>query len=498
MEHEVYVQNADGKPLMPTVRYGKVRRMLKAGKAVCVKKKPFTIRLTYQTTSYTQEVISGTDGGRTNIGNACILEDGKCLYRDKVTTRNKEIPGLMKDRKEHRQQSRRGERQVRKRQAKRNGTRMYEGEAYRILPGCKEPVHVKDIINTPSKFLHRVRPEGWLTPTATQLLRTLMSHEKQMRDILPITKKVVEVNKFAFMRLDDPSVKGKDFCHGPMYGFQSQLEAISARQGGRCLLCGGPIEELNHLRHAAENGSDTIANKAGLCKKCHRKIHVDQKAEQELLAMNPGKEKKYAGTSIWNQVFPFYLAELEKLYPGQVYLTNGWETKKYREEHGIIKDHDMDAYAIACSILEDQTVVDLDGECYEIRQFRRHDRAKIKAQKQRTYYLGKEKVAVNRKRATAQKEDTVSLEEWFEKQCELHGETEARRLLSILTVKKSKRSYNNPKRLMPGAVIEFEGREYIFASQKNNGTQYKGIGMEKYVSATKCRVVRRNTGLVYL
>lgn len=158
----------------------------------------------------------------------------------------------------------------------------------------------------------------------------------------------------------------------------------------------------------------------------------------------------------------------------------------------------MDAYAIACSILEDQTVVDLDGECYEIRQFRRHDRAKIKAQKQRTYYLGKEKVAVNRKRATAQKEDTVSLEEWFEKQCELHGETEARRLLSILTVKKSKRSYNNPKRLMPGAVIEFEGREYIFASQKNNGTQYKGIGMEKYVSATKCRVVRRNTGLVYL
>lgn len=43
----VYVQDIDGKPLMPTTRHGKVRRLLKSNKAVVVNLCPFTIRLTY-------------------------------------------------------------------------------------------------------------------------------------------------------------------------------------------------------------------------------------------------------------------------------------------------------------------------------------------------------------------------------------------------------------------------------------------------------------------
>lgn len=498
MSKVVYVQSADVKPLMPTKRFGKVRRMLKDKRAVCVKRKPFTIRLTYETTSYTQEVVSGTDGGRTNIGNACVLESGECLYRDRVKTRNKEVPKLMKERREHRQASRRGERFARKRLAKKNGTLMKKGEVSRILPGYEKPVIVKDIINTPAKFNHRVRSEGWLTPTATQLLQTLVNHEKQMREILPVTKKVIEINKFAFMKLNDPKTYGQDFCYGPMHEFTSQLEVISKRQGDTCFLCGGPIEHIHHVQHSAKGGSDTIANKVGLCEECHRKIHTDVKAEKELLEKAKGEKKKYAGTSIWNQVFPYYVAEMEKLYPGQVYLTNGWDTKKYRENYHLNKDHDLDAYAIACSILENQRIVDTGDQSYLICQFRRHDRALIYAQKQRTYYLGKEKVAVNRKRAIAQKEFPPSLNEWYREQCLKYGEKEAKRQLSRLTIRKSTRSYNNPRRFMPGALFEYEGQRYILASQKNKGIQFKGIGMNKYVSASKCKILRQNTGLVYL
>lgn len=43
----VYVQDIDGKPMMPTTRHGKVRRLLKANKATVVNLCPFTIRLTY-------------------------------------------------------------------------------------------------------------------------------------------------------------------------------------------------------------------------------------------------------------------------------------------------------------------------------------------------------------------------------------------------------------------------------------------------------------------
>ena len=44
----VYVLDKDGKPLMPTERHGKVRHMLKDGRAKVVKQTPFTIQLTYE------------------------------------------------------------------------------------------------------------------------------------------------------------------------------------------------------------------------------------------------------------------------------------------------------------------------------------------------------------------------------------------------------------------------------------------------------------------
>lgn len=46
--YAVYVLNIDGDPLMPTKRFGKVRRMLRDGLAKVVKKKPFTIKLLYE------------------------------------------------------------------------------------------------------------------------------------------------------------------------------------------------------------------------------------------------------------------------------------------------------------------------------------------------------------------------------------------------------------------------------------------------------------------
>ena len=97
-------------------------------------------------TRVTQPVRLGIDPGRTNIGLAAVREDGTCLFRAKVETRNKEIPKLMEERREHRQQSRRGERLARKRLAKKNRTTM-EKPLERSLPGYGKGhvVVVKDI-----------------------------------------------------------------------------------------------------------------------------------------------------------------------------------------------------------------------------------------------------------------------------------------------------------------------------------------------------------------
>lgn len=62
----VYVQDINGKPMMPTTRHGKVRRLLKENKAVVVSLCPFTIKLTYVTSDYKQEIVLGVDADRPN------------------------------------------------------------------------------------------------------------------------------------------------------------------------------------------------------------------------------------------------------------------------------------------------------------------------------------------------------------------------------------------------------------------------------------------------
>ena len=54
----VYVISIGGKPLMPCTPVI-ARLLLKQGKAKCIKRTPFTIKLLYETTRYTQELTLG-------------------------------------------------------------------------------------------------------------------------------------------------------------------------------------------------------------------------------------------------------------------------------------------------------------------------------------------------------------------------------------------------------------------------------------------------------
>lgn len=63
-----------GEQLMPTSCLGKVRHMLKDGRAVIYKRDPFTIQLTYETTTYTQPIEVCIDAGYQHIGNSIKSE----------------------------------------------------------------------------------------------------------------------------------------------------------------------------------------------------------------------------------------------------------------------------------------------------------------------------------------------------------------------------------------------------------------------------------------
>ena len=501
----VYVLDQAGKPLMPTRRYGWVRRSLRDGKVKAVSTTPFTIQLAYTpSTDAVQDVTLGIDPGRTNIGLAAVDNRGGCLYMAHCTTRNKQVTKLMAERRQHRHASRRGERLARKRLAKRLGTTM-KGVLERKLPGCDESVIVKDIINTASRFCNRRRQEGWLTPTAVQLLRTHMNLVKLVRKILPVRRISLELNRFSFMELEaGGKLKPEQYQHGPLYGYEGSIKrALEDIQGGVCLLCGKrPIENIHHVRAQSRKGSDTLANQAGLCCACHDLVHKDTEAAGRLAEKHDGLYKKYSAVSVLNQIIPELAGQLHSLFGGRFYTVYGWETKQFREEHKIKKDHDTDAYCIACTSLEDQGRISpphagpaADGG-YEILQFRRHDRARINRQTERTYKLGKKTVARNRHKRMDQNDD--SLEEWFQDTEEAFGSSTAERMRSTLTVKKSRRFYQDPSRKLPGTIFGFEGEAYILAGQLTGGAYYRAYGCgDRNFPARQCTILNYNHGLVY-
>ena len=100
MDTYIYVQASDGTPLMPTRRFNHVQKLLKRGKARVVEHVPFVIRLRYAGPKNVRPLYGGTDPGRTNIGNAVVDENGTVVYKDHVTTRNREIPKLMAERRD--------------------------------------------------------------------------------------------------------------------------------------------------------------------------------------------------------------------------------------------------------------------------------------------------------------------------------------------------------------------------------------------------------------
>ena len=493
-EVNIIVQNADGSPLMPTHHYGRVKRMLKAGKARIVSVKPFAIRLTYQIVNPGLDtVILGIDPGRTNIGLSLIDSKGRNLGSYLVETDNRDIPHHMSNKKKHRQASRRGERKRRQRRAVAHDETLAATEIYRMLPGYKRPVRCKGIKNTEARFNNRKRSEGWLTPTAGHLLNTHLRIVEIMSRYYPIANVAIEINRFDFAKMENPGIRNWEYQKGRLFGFKDRNEAVFHDQNGKCLLCGRrPIEHYHHIVPRG-HGSESMDNIAGLCKQCHDLVHKDIHAQEQLKAKKHGMLKKYHALSVINQIMPSLLKALSARYP--TYTTTGWQTQQMRAFYGYPKKepddgtHYIDAWLIAVDAMGiTPTEIPPLKKVVQIRQFRRHDRARIHYQHERAYYLGKVKVCTNRHKRTGQTK-TISLAEYRV----LHPHE-----VSKLTVKKSTRGYNNMKRVMPGALVRWHGKTLTVSGMHNTRYCFVETNICKEAPASECTIIRHNNGWAFI
>ena len=89
-EKYVYILDVNGNPLMPTRRFGKVRRMLRDGLAKIVNKDVFTIQLLYEPkTHFVDELTLDCNAGDNHIGLSVSSSDKEYFAEDIIVDKPK-------------------------------------------------------------------------------------------------------------------------------------------------------------------------------------------------------------------------------------------------------------------------------------------------------------------------------------------------------------------------------------------------------------------------
>lgn len=492
----VYVVNKKGKPLMPTTRYGKVKRLLKSGKAVVINNNPFTIRLKYDTTEITQPLTLGIDTGRENIGLGVSNEKGECLYLANVITNNKNVTQNMQERREHRNSRRRHKRIRKQRKAIKNNTTIQKGndDILRSKKNCKsikisyagmnESITHKAIKGKEAKFNNRKRPEGWITPSARNLIQIHINVVKMVQQILPITNIVVERVCFDFQKLENQNIANWQYSKGPLYGFKDYKDFINQQQKGKCLLCDNGIKHYHHINYRKDQGSDNPKNIAGLCDDCHELVHNNKEYEDILLSKKQGLRKQYS-ISLLNSCMDIIIDELNQIL--QTTVTTGFETYQKREELNLPKDHSIDGYVISLKELPKDLEL---PKTYTIRHFKKKSNNNINKLNRREYYYNNKLVAIGRHKAFNQKED--SLEEYLNLYKITHTQKETDRHFHELVIKPAKRTYTYHKQ---GIMPKFKcGDKVLYVKyNKIKGNTKRKVFIVEGLDINKERIIYNKT-----
>lgn len=302
---------------MPTKRAGKVRRMLRDGKAKVVRKCPFTIKLTYDATEYTQPLILGVDTGSGTIGTAVSKENGEIVYISNVVVRND-----IKEKLDTRRKYRRTRRNLKTRYRK-------------------------------ARFLNRKNSikNDRFSPTMISKFHSHIREIEFIKKILPITKLVLETATFDTHLLKNPLLHNEKYRkwgyqQGTNYGFENTKAMVLNRDNYTCQICKGKHKnkklEVHHIIFRKDGGSDDADNLITLCHICHYNLHHNLIDEKILKKINGKKKGQLKYATQMNSI----RIQLLKKYPNAEE-TFGYITKLNRLNFNLNKEHYIDACVIA-------------------------------------------------------------------------------------------------------------------------------------------------------
>jgi len=347
----VPVLNMRGKPLMPT-RPAKARHLLKEGKAMVVRRSPFTIQLTTATGEARQDITLGVDCGYSHVGLSAVSRRSE-LFSAEVILRG-DIVKLNSERRQYRRARR---------------SRLWH----------RQP-----------RFDNRKKDKGWLAPSIQHKLDSSLKLTGKVKEILPIAKINVEVTAFDIAKIKNPDIEGEGYQNGVQKNFWNTREYVLFRDNHICQVCKGkskdPVLEVHHLE-SRKTGGDRPDNLIALCNTCHSKVSKGK------FYLNVKIPKGFKAETFMNTVRWKLVNRLKEL-GNSVSHTYGYITKSKRIEIGLEKNHVNDAFVIAGGTTQERC------SSFTVNQTRRNNR---RLQTNRKGY----RPSIRRKRYELQPNDLV-------------------------------------------------------------------------------------------
>ena len=279
---------------------------------------PFTIRLKLNEVSFGRDLRLKLDPGSVTTGMA-IVDDrkGKVVWAAELTHRGKFITKNMRSRSIFRK-ARRG-----------------KNTRYR-----------------PMRFSNRNKRDGWVAPSLMSRVYNILTWVRRISKWANITSISVETCKFDMQKMQLPSIKGKAYQRGELFGYEVR-EYLLTKFNYTCVYCGAkkvPLQ-IEHVIPKSKGGTNTINNLVLACEKCNQKkgsISLEDflKGNIELLNSIKLQLKSSLKDAAAVNITRKKLLEELSIFGLPIEIGYGYKTKYNRDKQFLPKAHWIDAACV--------------------------------------------------------------------------------------------------------------------------------------------------------
>ena len=317
----VFVVSNTKQKLMPTTEY-RARKLLKSGKAIIYKYRPFTIMLIKRQQGDIQDIQYKCDTGYKHIG-VSICTDKKEIVSNEYELLDGE-PERHRDCSSYRR-------------TRRNRLR------YRKVR----------FNNRKKKYKKNLVDGKYLAPSIKNKLEKHIDIFKSFHEVCPIKDAYFEMGQFDIQLLQTIEEgkklpEGTDYQMGKRYLTSTLREAVFQRDNYTCKICGKGLKDkvilrVHHISFYKGDHSNKVKNLLTVCNRCHTPSNHKESGK----LWNLPYAKNYKDATFMNTVkWHLYNLLKEGFKDVKFNIAYGALTKVKRYELGISKTHANDAYAM--------------------------------------------------------------------------------------------------------------------------------------------------------